>query len=208
MQKFLTKMVFIYYYLYLVKLKVKTYDMNETELILKFKQGDKFAFRQLVEKYQDSVINTGYRFLRNKEEAEEVAQEVFLKVYLSANTYQPKTKFSTWLFKIVVNSCLNKLRDKKKFSLSQLDEDLHASSENQPDKSLEQEELRMLVRNAVDSLPENQRTVILLNQYENFSYQDMARILDCSVSAIESRLFRAKESLRTKLSQYIKKDII
>lgn len=208
MQKFLTKMVFIYYYLYLVKLKVKTYDMDETELILKFKQGDRFAFRQLVEKYQDSVINTCYRFLRNKEEAEEVAQEVFLKVYLSANTYQPKTKFSTWLFKIVVNSCLNKLRDKKKFSLSQLDEDLHASSENQPDKSLEQEELRMLVRNAVDSLPENQRTVILLNQYEGFSYQDTAKILDCSVSAIESRLFRAKESLRTKLSQYIKKDII
>ena len=208
MQKFLTKMVSIYYYLYLVKLKVETYDMDETELILKFKQGDKFAFRQLVEKYQDSVINTCYRFLRNKEEAEEVAQEVFLKVYLSFNTYQPKTKFSTWLFKIVMNSCLNKLRDKKKFSLSRLDEDLHASSENQPDKSLEQEELRMLVRNAVDSLPENQRTVILLNQYENFSYQDMAKILDCSVSAIESRLFRAKESLRTKLSQYIKKDII
>ncbi len=208
MQKFLTKMVFIYYYLYLVKLKVKTYDMDETELILKFKQGDKFAFRQLVEKYQDSVINTCYRFLRNKEEAEEVAQEVFLKVYLSFNTYQPKTKFSTWLFKIVVNSCLNKLRDKKKFSLSQLDEDLHASSENQPDKSLEQEELRMLVRNAVDSLPENQRTVILVNQYEGFSYQDTAKILDCSVSAVESRLFRAKESLKKKLSAYIKKDII
>jgi RNA polymerase sigma-70 factor (ECF subfamily) len=208
MQKFLTKMVFIYYYLYLVKLKVKTYDMDETELILKFKQGDKFAFRQLVEKYQDSVINTCYRFLRNKEEAEEVAQDVFLKVYLSFNTYQPKTKFSTWLFKIVVNSCLNKLRDKKKFSLSQLDEDLHASSENQPDKSLEQEELRMLVRNAVDSLPENQRTVILLNQYEGFSYQDTAKILDCSVSAVESRLFRAKESLKKKLSAYIKKDAI
>jgi len=182
--------------------------MDETELILKFKKGDKFAFRQLVEKYQNSVINACYRFLRNKEEAEEVAQEVFLKVYLSLNTYQPKTKFSTWLFKIVVNSCLNKLRDKKKFSASQLDEDFPAPSEDQPDKSLEQEELRMLVRNAVDSLPENQRAVILLNQYENFSYQDMAKILDCSVSAIESRLFRAKESLRTKLSQYIKKDII
>ena len=182
--------------------------MDETELILKFKQGDKFAFRQLVEKYQDSVINTCYRFLRNKEEAEEVAQDVFLKVYLSANTYQPKTKFSTWLFRIVVNVCLNQVRDKKKFSFSQLEENLPAPTEEQPDKSLEREELKKLVKEAIDSLPENQRTVILLNQYEGFSYQDTAKILDCSVSAVESRLFRAKENLKKILAEHIKKDTI
>lgn len=182
--------------------------MDEFELIQQFKKGDNSAFRQLVERYQDSVINVSYRFLRNKEEAEEIAQETFLKVYLSANSYQPKTKFSTWLFKIVVNSCLNKLRDKKKFSFSQLEENLPAPTEEQPDKSLEREELKKLVKEAIDSLPENQRTVILLNQYEGFSYQDTAKILDCSVSAVESRLFRAKENLKKILAEHIKKDAI
>jgi len=182
--------------------------MDETELILKFKQGDKSTFRPLVEKYQDSVINTCYRFLRNKEEAEEAAQEVFLKVYLSLDSYQPKSKFSTWLFKIVVNFCLNKLRDKKKSLSFQLEEDLPSPPEDQPDRSLEKEELKRLVREAIDSLPENQRTAILLNKYEDLSYQDMAKILDCSVSAVESRLFRAKENLKKKLDPYIEKDAI
>ena len=182
--------------------------MDETELISKFKKGDKSAFRQLVEKYQDPVINASYRFLRNKEEAEEISQEVFLKVYLSASSYQPKTKFSTWLFKIVVNSCLNKLRDKKKFPTLPLEEDSPAPIENQPDKTLERQELLRLVKEAIDSLPENQKTVIILKQYEEFSYQDIAKILDCSVSAVESRLFRAKESLKKKLAGHIKKDAI
>lgn len=182
--------------------------MNEAELILKCQQGDQSAFRELVEKYQDSVINTCYRFLMNREEAEEVAQEIFLKVYLSFGSYQPKTKLSTWLFKIVVNSCLNKLRDKKKSSTFQLEENLSASPEDQPDRSLEKEELKRLVRDAINSLPENQRAVIMLNKYEGFSYQDVAKILDCSVSAVESRLFRAKESLKKKLAEHIKKDSI
>ena len=191
--------------------------MDDAELFLKFKGGDKSAFRQLVEKYQDSVINTCYRFLRNKEEAEESAQEVFLKVYLSANTYQPKAKFSTWLFKIVVNLCLNKLRDKRKYSSTKIDnslyknqieENLTAPSESQPDKSYENKELKGIIKDAIDSLPENQRVAIILNKYEGFSYQKMAKILDCSVSSIESRLFRAKESLKKKLEPYIKKDAI
>ena len=193
--------------------------MNETELVLKFKNGDKSAFRELVEKYQGSVINTCFRFLRNKEEAEEVAQEVFLKVYLSARSYQPKAKFSTWLFKIVVNLCLNKLRDKKRSSLPkiedsfyhnqiQMENDFPAPAESQPDKSYEREELKKIIKEAIDSLPENQRAAIILNKYEGFSYQDMAKILDCSVSAIEARLFRAKENLRKKLNPYIKKNAI
>lgn len=182
--------------------------MYETELIQQFIQGDKSAFRQLVEKYQDSVINSCYRFLRNKEEAEEISQEVFLKVYLSAGSYQAKTKFSTWLFKIVVNSCLNKLRDKKKSKFYKLDDDLPAPTEDQPDQSLERQELKSLVRDAIDSLSENQKAVIILNQYEGFSYQDIAKILDCSVTAVESRLFRAKGNLKKKLDTYIKKDAI
>lgn len=182
--------------------------MDERELITKFKQGDRSAFRQLVEKYQDPVINISYRFLRNKEEAEETAQEVFLKVYLSAKTYQHNTKFSTWLFKIAVNLCLNKLRDKRKLPTSQLEEDLSTPLKLQPDKLLEQENLNKTVREAIDSLPEQQRTVILLNQTGDFSYQEMARMLDCSISAIESRLFRAKENLKRILTPFIEKDEI
>ncbi len=177
-------------------------------MIQQFKQGDRSAFRQLVEKYQDSVINVSYRFLRNKEEAEEAAQEVFLKVYMSANSYQHRTKFSTWLFKIAVNYCLNKLRDKNKLHSSRLAEDLPAPVEFQPDRLLEQENLNRSVREAIDSLPDQQRAVILLNQYGELSYQEMAKMLDCSVSAVESRLFRAKDNLRKILAPYIKKDEI
>ncbi len=183
-------------------------NMDERELINKFKQGGRSAFRQLVEKYQDPVINISYRFLRNKEEAEEAAQEVFLKVYLSAKTYQHNNKFSTWLFKIAVNLCLNKIRDKRKYNSSQLQEDLPAPTNLQPDKLLEQENLNRAIRKAIDSLPDQQRTVILLNQFEEFSYQEMAGMLDCSLSAIESRLFRAKENLRKILTPYLKKDEI
>jgi len=182
--------------------------MNEIDLIRQFRLGDKSAFRRLVERYQHSVINLSYRFLRNKEEAEDMTQETFLKAYLSAHRYQPTTKFSAWLFKIAVNSCLNRLRDKKKFSFSRLEENLPAPAMDQPDNCLERDQLKGLVREAIDSLPENQRTVILLNQYEEFSYQEMARMLDCSVSAVESRLFRAKENLRKVLAGQIKKEAI
>ncbi|MFH1336760.1 MAG: sigma-70 family RNA polymerase sigma factor [Candidatus Zixiibacteriota bacterium] len=182
--------------------------MDESELIHRYIQGDRSAFKQLVEKYQDQVLNIGYRFLRNKEEAEEAAQEVFLKVYLSTNSYQHKTKFSTWLFRIAVNYCINKLREKRKLPSSQLDEDLPAPVESQPDRLLEQENLNKSVREAMDSLPEQQRAAILLNQYGEFSYHEMAQMLDCSISAVESRLFRAKENLRKILTPYIKKDEI
>ena len=182
--------------------------MDERELITKFKQGDRSAFRQLVERYQDPIINLSYRFLRNKEEAEEAAQEVFLKVYLSAKAYRHDDKFSNWLFKIAANLCLNKLRDKRRLPSSQLEEDLPAPVELQPDKILEQDNLNKSVRAAIDSLPEQQRSVILLNQSGEFSYQEMAKILDCSVSAIESRLFRAKENLRRLLAPIIKNNEI
>jgi len=197
--------------LYIVVLdqpRIGKHKMDEPELISKFKQGDLSAFHQLVERYQDPVTNLSYRFLRNKEEAEEAAQEVFLKVYLSANAYQHHTKFSTWLFKIAVNLCLNKLRDKRKLPSSQLEEDWPAPAELQPDKILEQDNLNKAVREAIDSLSEQQRTVILLSQFGGLSYQEMSRTLDCSVSAIESRLFRAKENLRRILTPFVKKDEI
>jgi RNA polymerase sigma-70 factor (ECF subfamily) len=192
--------------------------MKDTELFLKFKNGDKTAFRKLVEKYQSSVINTCYRFLRNKQEAEETAQEVFLKVYLSLESYKPQANFSTWLFKIVVNLCLNKLRDKRKKGFFKKDfsnrepisedQDVPAPKENQPDYTFEQKELKKIIKEAIDSLPEKQRNVILLSQYEGFSYQEMAKILDCSVSAIESRLFRGKENLKKKLKSFWEKGAI
>jgi RNA polymerase sigma-70 factor (ECF subfamily) len=192
--------------------------MNDAELISRFKNGDKYAFKDLVEKYQNSIINTCYRFLRDQREAEELAQEVFLKVYLSLNSYQPKAKFSTWLFKIAVNLCLNKLRDRKREGVRrkdfynngslQEDSEVPAPKENQPDFSFEQKELKRVIREAIDTLPKNQRTVILLSQYEELSYQEMAKILNCSVSAIESRLFRARENLKKTLKPFVEKGAI
>jgi RNA polymerase sigma-70 factor (ECF subfamily) len=189
--------------------------MNDKELIQKIVERDDLSFKSLVDQYQQIVINTCYNLIGNRQDAEDVAQEVFIQVYKSAQTFRHEAKISTWLYRIAVNRSLNFIRDKKRFgwlkSFSSLLEgeqqkvaDMPASNSDRPDMALEEKERSGIVQKAIDSLPEKQRVVFVLHKYEGLSYQEIAEISNHSVSSVESLIHRAKLNLQKKLLGYLK----
>ena len=175
--------------------------------MLEFQKGDKTSFEKLMERNFKKVFNLIYRFVNSQEVAEDLTQEVFLKIYKAGPTYQPQSKFLTWVYQIARNISLNELRKKNPVSLDQTmdSEDGEYQKEyadtrtQNPFQKVSQEEIQSMIREAVASLPENQRMAVLLKRYENFSYEEIAETLDCSVKAVKSLLNRAKENLKEKL---------
>jgi RNA polymerase sigma-70 factor (ECF subfamily) len=191
------------------------FSMNDKELIQKIAAKDHGAFKALVDRYQSLVINTCYNLLGSRQDAEDVAQEVFFQVYKSAKKFRQEAKLSTWLYRIAVNRSLNLIRDKKQSgwlkSLSSLLEgerqrvaDVPASDSDRPDMALEKKEQNVMVQKAIDSLPEKQKTAFVLHKYEGLSYQEIAEILHRSLSSVESLIHRAKSNLQRKLIHYLK----
>lgn len=189
---------------------------QDAKLMLKFAKGEISAFEQLLKKYKESVINIAYRFIQDRAEAEDIAQDVFLRVYYSAKRYKPVSKFSTWIYKITKNVCLNRLRAQKRFRTVFLDTPVSSdegeiiqetpnSKPNHPLENLEKMELKHVVKEAIDSLPPNQRMAIILQKYEGLSYKEISEIIGCSISAVDSLLQRAKQSLKKKLASYFGK---
>ncbi|MFH1940675.1 MAG: sigma-70 family RNA polymerase sigma factor [bacterium] len=181
-------------------------ETDDIELMLRVKGGDEEAFRLIVERYHRSIFNLCYRYVESQEDAEEVAQDVFIKVYKTAPLYEPRAKLSTYFYRIAVNLSLNKIRDRKRkrfLSLDQLqnsgEKDRITSDGFDPDILAEQQERQRLIRQAIDSLPQNQRTAVILRRFEELSYEEIAEVMKCSVSAVEARLHRAKQSLKKKL---------
>jgi RNA polymerase sigma-70 factor (ECF subfamily) len=187
----------------------------DAALMLRVKQGDAVAFTELVEKYRQPVMNVVYRILRDATEAEDVAQNVFVQVHKSAQRYEISAKFSTWLFTITRNLCLNEIRRRSRHPADSLDA-THADDDDQPlrqfeDKknfsppeSLLQNELAQKIETALAALPENQRTAILLCRQNELSYEEIAKVLDCSLSATKSLIHRGRETLKEKLKPYLK----
>lgn len=189
--------------------------MNDKELIQKIAAKDHGAFKVLVDYYQALVINTCYDLLGNRQDAEDVAQEVFLQVYKSAKQFRQEAKLSTWLYRIAVNRSLNFVRDNKRFRwlkrLSSLLEDegqraeeVPASDSDRPDVELEKKERNVIVQKAIDSLPGEQRAAFVLHTYEGLSYQEIAEVLNLSLSSAGSLIHRAKLNLQKKLFRYLK----
>ncbi|MGO9897599.1 MAG: RNA polymerase sigma factor [Bryobacteraceae bacterium] len=180
----------------------------DAELMLRVKDGDGASFAVLLEKHRSSVIHFVYRMVRNQAIAEELAQEVFLRVYRSRSSYEPTAKFTTWLFRIATHLALNSLRDGKNQRYEErLDdqvEDLPVRQVADHRPSVEQSmvfEARLdEVRRAVASLPDKQRAAVLMHKYEELEYSQIARVLNCSESAVKSLLFRAYETLRARLA--------
>jgi RNA polymerase sigma-70 factor (ECF subfamily) len=188
--------------------------MDEKELIQKIATKDHGAFKALVDRYQALVINTCYNLLGNRQDAEDVAQEVFFQVYKSAKRFRQEAKLSTWLYRIAVNRSLNFIRDKKRSgwlrSLSSLLEDerqrvaeVPTSNSDRPDITLIKKERNAILQKAIDSLPEKQRAAFVLHKYEGLSYQEIAEILQHSLSSVESFIHRAKLNLQKKLVGYL-----
>jgi len=186
----------------------------DAELMLRVRDGDREAFRQLIERHQRAVIHFCYQSIGDSWEAEDIAQKVFLQVYRSAARYRPNAKFTTWLFTIARNTTLNERRRRQRHateSMDQLREETDESHGQQfqdrrsesPAEELQQKELRARIEAAIQSLPENQRTALVLLRHEEMSYEEIAAVIGCSVSATKSLLHRARETMREKLREYL-----
>jgi RNA polymerase sigma-70 factor (ECF subfamily) len=180
----------------------------DAELMLRVKDGDGASFGLLLEKHRSPVVHFLYRMVQNQGVAEELAQEVFLRVYRSRSSYEPTARFTTWLFRIATHLALNSLRDGKNERLQERldsgspDVPARQVSDNRP--SVEQKMVYQVrleeVRRAVAALPEKQRAAVLMHKYEEMEYSQIARVLRCSESAVKSLLFRAYETLRARLA--------
>jgi RNA polymerase sigma-70 factor, ECF subfamily len=187
----------------------------DAALMLRVRQGDTAAFAELVDKYKQPVMNVAYRMLRDMTEAEDLAQNVFVQVHKSAHRYEISARFSTWLFTIARNLCLNEIRRRSRHPAQSLDaprvehedqpapqfEDHKAAS---PPGSLLHEELLAKVEQAIQSLPENQRIALLLCREEELSYEEIAKVLGCSLSATKSLIHRGRETLKQQLKPYLR----
>lgn len=189
----------------------------DTELMLKVRRSNRAAFEALVVKYQRPVINTIYRSVGDLTEAEDLAQNVFVQVWKVRGRYKPTAKFSTWLFTIVRNICLNEVRRRARHPTDSLDKpvtdatdgsetpwqvpDPHAKPPS--DETLDAE-LRRRVEAALSALPEAQRTAMLLLRHQNMPYEEIARVMRCSLSATKSLIHRARTLLRDQLKPYLR----
>jgi RNA polymerase sigma-70 factor, ECF subfamily len=188
--------------------------MTETEIIQKLQQGNEQAFKNLVENYQNLVVNTCFGMVHSTEDAEDIAQEVFIEVFRSIQNFRADAKLSTWLYRISVNRSLNFIRDNKRKKWFQSFEDIVMAKNSQlnsakhyetPATELENTQRANIIHEAIDSLPENQKTAFTLNKYEDLSYKEISEVMDLSVSSVESLIHRAKLNLQKKLYNCYKK---
>lgn len=190
--------------------------MNESEIIQKLKEGNEVAFKQLVEKYQQLVVNTCFGMVHNIDDSEDIAQEVFIEVFRSIHKFRADAKISTWLYRIAANRSLNFIRDNKKNKWFQSFQDTVENKNNylqklvnaktdQPEFNLENKQRATILHEAINSLPKNQKVAFSLSKYEELSYQEISEIMELSISSIESLLHRAKKNLQKKLYKCYKK---
>ncbi|MDP9054603.1 MAG: RNA polymerase sigma factor [Acidobacteriota bacterium] len=185
----------------------------DTQLMLRVKDGDEDSFRVLLEKYRSPVIHFVYRMVQERPVAEELSQEVFLRVFRSRGSYEPTARFTTWLFRIATHLALNWLRDGKHERAhqrldaprdSEQEGNLPAREVSDREPSVEQRMVYQTrlqeIRDAIALLPEKQRAAVLMHKYGEMEYSQIANVLECSESAVKSLLFRAYETLRARLA--------
>ena len=186
-------------------------DTEDVRLMRLVARGDTVAFEKLIERHQSLVIGTVARMLGSNSDVEDIAQQVFIRVWKSASRYVPRAKFTTWLLKITRNLVFNELRRAKRRAHAPLQPEanveemqLKDESNPSPDASLLELELQEAIEKAIGELPETQRMALVLRRYEEFSYEQIADILNLSVPAVKSVLFRARTELRVRLGNYLK----
>ena len=185
--------------------------------MLDVKAGDEQSFGLLLQRYRTPLVNFLYRMVRSREQAEDLAQEVFIRVYRAREEYVPSAKFTTWLFRIATNLALNSVRDTRYQRLEvSIDAPVTIDAEDGDEKPLDvpekhpnieqhlvEDARKKMIRHAIEKLPEKQRAAVLLHKYEELDYAEIAKILNCSESALKSLLFRAYESLRVELAPLV-----
>jgi len=192
--------------------------LKEQQFINNLKEGKQSAYSQLISDFQQKVFGTCISFIPNKEDAEDVAQEVFLEVFKSINKFKGDSKLSTWIYKIATNKCLEFIRKKntkKRFAFMQtimgneipIDKTSYFTEVNHPGILLENKEKSAIIFKAINTLPEAQRVVFTLAKIDGKSYQEIVEITGKSLSSVESVMFRAKKNLQVKLENFYKLEI-
>lgn len=193
--------------------------MDEAQLIKGIQQGDNKSFKLLVDTYQRLVVNTCLGIVHNQADAEDLAQDVFLEIFRTAENFRGDAKISTWLYRIATNRSLNLIRNNKRKRFFQSIEDTFTGGRNrnseisenrgdQPDQNIADQQRSDLLHRAIDKLPEKQRTAFTLNKYEELSYQQIAEVMEISLASVESLIHRAKKNLQEQLLDCYKKKCV
>ena len=180
---------------------------SDIELMLRTKSGDDSAYSELMRRHYKGVVNYIYRFTHVQENSEDLAQEVFMRIYKSAKNYEPEAKFSTWLYKIATNVCLTNVKKKKPdYSLDEIVENSGEVSDSHStisDELLYRKEIKTMIVKAMESLPEREKIAIMLCKYQGLSYEEVSQVLDCSVGAVKAYVHRGRMKLIDKLKPYL-----
>jgi RNA polymerase sigma-70 factor, ECF subfamily len=184
---------------------------TDEELMLQVRAGDRAAFNTLMDRYEKPVLNIVYRYLQDYDMAQDLMQETFLRVYKARERYEVRSKFTTWLFQIAVNLCLNERRARsyrrhesiEAMSAQPVPREIKDTRTRTPEEQSRKAELAELVRAAVASLPDEERAMVILARWEEKSYEEIAEIMGCSVDAVKSRLYRAKKMLHERLKDRV-----
>jgi len=190
----------------------------DAQLVRRVQKGDLRAFEELVERYKQPLANFIYRIVGDATEAEDLAQQAFVQMYGAIRQFEPRARFSTWLFVIARNLCLNELRRRQRHPAESLEPLMHGEEGDQdrtvargvedrqmrrPDERVLSGELWEKAQQAINQLPENQRTALMLWIETDLSYEQIAEVLQCSLSAVKSLIHRARETLRQRLKPYL-----
>ncbi|NQS89472.1 sigma-70 family RNA polymerase sigma factor [Patescibacteria group bacterium] len=190
-------------------------SISDEVLVHRFKSGDKNSFRRLVEKYQSKIYSIVLASVRDKNDTDDLCQEIFIKVYRGLSQFKGKSKFFTWLYRITINACISAQNTRKRkpetISLSYpvdekknpLSTKLSQDTVKRPMEDLKNKELEVKIKLAIDSLSDGLKEIFILREIEDLSYKELSKILQCSEGTIKSRLFRAREKLKKKLAPYL-----
>jgi RNA polymerase sigma-70 factor, ECF subfamily len=196
---------------------VQPMDLNDpdAELMVAFQQGDSTAFEQLLDKYHRLIVNFIYKFVNNAAEAEELAQEVFLRIYRARNSYEPKARFAAWIYRIATNLGLKAAGKKRRMSFFSYSNNSHEDPvfdaevlrDPVPDaeRQLISSELGQVIRRALGGLPPKERAALVLRRYEELSYREIAEIMDCTEAAVKTYIHRGKIHVRERILPYLRK---
>ena len=184
-------------------------DLNEKDLIRKAKQGDMLAFEELILKHEKIVYNVALRMMNHSEDARDISQEVFLKAYRSLSNFDERSAFSTWLYRITHNTCIDEMRKRKGKQTYSLEEELEsedgamqrqvADESDTPEESLLREEQKSEILQALDTLSEEHKAAIILRDVKGLAYEEIAEILELSLGTVKSRINRARNQLKNEI---------
>ena len=185
-------------------------ELSDEQIMIAIRKGDRSSYEILMKRYQDDALRLAYHYLHNWEDAKDISQDAFIKVFVKVEFFDPKQKFKPWFFRILVNQCINFLNRKKKikfFSLFQQtnqDNGILLDQIQNDEKSNEDYQTRQLVWNALERLSPSHREVLILHEMQGFKEHEIGEIMECSVGTVKSRLHYAKEKMRKLLSKEIK----